>query len=70
GISQYHQNVLFFYSGNNKAYTDSWAEKITSSYENITIVKIAGVGHSGMFDQIQTWTTVTEPKIIEYLNGL
>jgi proline iminopeptidase len=70
GISQYHQKVLFFYSSNDKAYTDSWAEKIASFYKNKEVVKVAGVGHSGMFDQIQTWTNVTEPKIIEYLNGL
>jgi proline iminopeptidase len=70
GISQYQQKVLFFYSSNNKAYPDSWVQKITSVYINKEIVKVQGVGHSGMFDQIDTWTNVTEPKIIEYLNNL
>lgn len=70
GISQFQPKVLFFYSSNNKAYPDSWAEKITSVYVNKEVVKVNGVGHSGMFDQIDTWTTFTEPKVLEYLNSL
>jgi proline iminopeptidase len=70
GISQFSKKILFFYSSNNQAYPDSWAEKITSVYVNKEVVKVNGVGHSGMFDQIDTWTNFTEPKLIEYLNGL
>jgi proline iminopeptidase len=70
GISNYEQKVLFFYSSQNQAYPDSWAEKITSVYSNKEVIKVDGVGHSGMFDQIDTWTLVTEPKILEYLNNL
>ena len=70
GISQFQPKVLFFYSGNNKAYPDSWADKITAAYLNKEVVKVNGVGHSGMFDQIDTWTTFTEPKIIDYLKSL
>lgn len=69
-ISQFQAKVLFFYSSNNKAYPDTWADKIHSVYTNKEVVKVNGVGHSGMFDQIDTWTNVTEPKIIEYLNNL
>lgn len=70
GISNYQQKVLFFYSSNSKVYTDSWAEKITSVYTTKEVVKVQGVGHSGMFDQIDTWSSITENKILEYLNSL
>lgn len=70
GITQFTKKVLFFYSSNNQAYPDSWAEKIASVYVNKEVVKVQGVGHSGMFDQLETWTNFTEPKVIEYLNGL
>jgi len=70
GISNYQQKVLFFYSSNSKVYTDSWAEKITSVYTNKEVVKVQGVGHSGMFDQIDTWSSITENKILEYLKNL
>lgn len=70
GISQFKKKVLFFYSSKNQAYPDSWAEKISSVYINKEVVKVNGIGHSGMFDQIDTWTNYTEPKVIEYLNGL
>ncbi|MBS1732257.1 MAG: alpha/beta fold hydrolase [Bacteroidetes bacterium] len=70
GISQFNKKVLFFYSSNNQAYPDSWAEKISSVYLNKEVVKVNGVGHSGMFDQIDTWVNFTEPKVIEYLHSL
>lgn len=70
GISQFNKKVLFFYSSNNQAYSDSWAEKISSVYLNKEVIKVNGVGHSGMFDQIDTWTNFTEPKVIEYIKGL
>lgn len=69
GISNYQQKVLFFYSSNNKVYTDNWAAKITSVYTNKEVVKVQGVGHSGMFDQINTWASITENKILEYLSN-
>lgn len=70
GILKYQKKVLFFYSSNNKAYPDSWAQKISAVYPNKELVKVQGVGHSGMFDQLDTWTTLTEPIVIEYLNSL
>lgn len=70
GISQFNKKVLFFYSSNNKAYPDSWAEKISSVYSNKEVIKVNGVGHSGMFDQIDTWANFTEPKVLEYLKNL
>jgi proline iminopeptidase len=70
GIAQFNKKVLFFYSSNNQAYPDSWAQKIASVYLNKEMVKVNGVGHSGMFDQIDTWTNFTEQKVIEYLKNL
>lgn len=70
GISQFTNKVLFFYSSNNQAYPDTWANKISSVFTNKEVVKVNGVGHSGMFDQIDTWTSFTEPKVLEYLNNL
>jgi proline iminopeptidase len=70
GISNFQKKVLFFYSSNNKAYPDSWAQHISSVYPNKDVFKVQGVGHSGMFDQIDTWTNVTEPKVLDYLNSL
>ncbi len=70
GISQFQKNVIFFYSSNNTAYPDSWAQKISAIYPQKEVVKVNGVGHSGMFDQLETWRTITEPKVIKYLNSL
>ncbi len=70
GISNFNKKVLFFYSENNPAYPQNWANKISSVFTNKELIKVKGVGHSGMFDQIETWTNFTEPKIIEYLNSL
>lgn len=69
GISNFSTKTLFIYSSNNKAYPDSWAEKISSAYPNKEIFKAHGVGHSGMFDQLEFWTTMMEPKIISYLQS-
>lgn len=69
-IDQFHKKTLFIYSGNNQAYPDSWAQKIAAVFTNKELLKVDGVGHSGMFDQINTWTNITEPKVIEYLNNL
>lgn len=70
GISQFKNKVLFFYSSNNQAYPDSWVQRITAVYPNKEVVKVNGVGHSGMFDQLDTWINFTEPKVIAYLNTL
>jgi len=70
GINQFTKKVLFIYSSNNKAYPDSWAIKISSAYHNKEIFKAQGVGHSGMLDQIDFWTTTMETKIISYIQSL
>ncbi len=70
GINLFSKKVLFIYSSNNKAYPDSWATKISSAYTNKEIFKAQGVGHSGMIDQVNFWTTTMEPKIISYIQSL
>lgn len=70
GISNFSTKTLFIYSSNNKAYPDSWATRISSVYPNKEIFKAQGVGHSGMVDQVNFWTTTMEPKIIAYIQSL
>lgn len=70
GISGYQKRVLFLYSSNNKAFPDSWAQKISGAYPNKELFKVNGVGHSGIFDQIAVWNTITEPRILAYIRGL
>jgi proline iminopeptidase len=70
GIDKYTRKMLFLYSSNNKAYPDTWANRIASVYPNKEVNKISGVGHSGMFDQQDSWKTVTQNLVIKYLRGL
>lgn len=70
GLENYTTPSLFFYSGRNKAYHDSWAQKITRHYNNVEVVKINGVGHDGIITNTQEWNAQTKPKIINYINSL
>ncbi|WP_167024079.1 alpha/beta hydrolase [Chryseobacterium sp. Tr-659] len=70
GIQNYKGPVLFFYSERNKAYPDSWAQKITSSYHHLTRVKISGVGHDGIITNINAWNNQTKPEIITLIGDL
>jgi proline iminopeptidase len=69
GIQNFQPPVLFFYSELNKAYPKEWAEKITSAYKAVEIIKVTGVGHSGIVTDAQQWRNVTLPKIVDYLNA-
>lgn len=62
--------VLFFYSEKNKAYNTAWAEKISAVFSNKELIKVNGVGHSGMFTNHHAWNTITKPTIISYLDNL
>lgn len=68
-IQNYNRPILFIHGGSGKVYTDEWARKISSVYKNKEIFKIAGVGHSGMFDPAP-WSTITLPKLVSYFNSL
>lgn len=70
GLENYTVPVLFFYSQRNKAYTDSWAQKITRHYNNVKTVKVMGVGHDGIVTNVNAWNTQTKPEVITYINSL
>lgn len=70
GIGQFKTPVLFFFSEKNKAYPDSWAHKISGAYPLADLHKVAGVGHSGIFQDKKTWQEKTLPKLLTYLNSL
>ncbi|MBK8051767.1 MAG: alpha/beta hydrolase [Saprospiraceae bacterium] len=70
GIEQYKKKTLYIYSSENKSHTDSWAQKISSGIPNKELFKVQGVGHSGFFDQRNTWITITEPKVLQFLKSI
>jgi proline iminopeptidase len=70
GISNFNVPVLFFYSEKNEAYTDSWAQKISGAYNTVELVKVMGVGHNGIINDLDAWTNVTLPEILTYFNSL
>ncbi|WP_157676790.1 alpha/beta fold hydrolase [Chryseobacterium sp. T16E-39] len=70
GLQNYNAPVLFFYSERNKAYPDSWAQKITSSYKHVESVKVSNVGHDGIVTNKDAWNSQTKPKIINFINSL
>lgn len=70
GLQNYNGPVLFFYSDRNKAYPDSWAQKITSGYNHVTRVKITGVGHNGIISNSNAWNNQTKPEITTLIGGL
>lgn len=70
GISNFNVSVAFFYSEKNKAYPDSWAQKISSSYNTVEFYKITGVGHGGIIKNKAAWTQQTLPMLLAYFNSL
>jgi len=70
GIGNFNVPVLFFYSEKDKGYPDSWAQKISSSYNFRTLVKISGTGHDGIIMDTGPWKAQTLPVILDYFNSL
>ena len=70
GLNLFNKKVLYLYSSQNQIYTDSWAQKISASFNNAELHKIQGVGHSGIFTNHSIWTQTTMPQIINYINSL
>ncbi len=70
GISNFNVPVLFFYSEKDKAYPDSWAQKISASYNSADVFKIMGVGHDGIIKDKTEWTNQTLPLMLTYFNSL
>jgi proline iminopeptidase len=69
GLNNFNVPVLFFYSTENKAYPTTWAEKISSSFTNVEVVRAAG-SHSSVIQETEIWNNFTQPKIISYFNSL
>lgn len=67
-IGQFTKPVFFGY-GDNKAYPDSWAKKISSVFTNKSIHKFP-TGHSGMFTNKTTWKNSTLPQLLNYFKTL
>jgi proline iminopeptidase len=69
GVGNFNPPVLYFYSELNQAYPLEWAQKITSVYSTVELVKVPGVGHSGIVTDKKAWTDVTLPKVVAYLQA-
>jgi proline iminopeptidase len=70
GIGNFHIPVLFFYSEKNKAYPDTWAQKISAAYYSANLFKVMGVGHNDIITDRKAWTEITLPKMLAYFNSL
>lgn len=70
GITQFETPVLFIYSENNRAYPDSWAQRISGAYNNAELFKVAGTGHEGIVADQHAWQTLTMPQILSYFNSI
>jgi proline iminopeptidase len=70
GISNFNIPVLFFYSEYSKSYNDSWANKITSVFNEVEICKVPGTGHGGILTDNKAWKETTLPRMLSYFNSL
>lgn len=70
GLQQFDVPVLFIYSEKNKAYPDSWAQKISGAFKSKTLHKVNGVGHLGIIKDSHAWNNSTRPRILAYLDSL
>ncbi len=67
-LKQYHTNVLFVYSENNKAYGFPYAQKVSSAFSNVQLFKVNGAGHDLLAFQAG-WNNFY-PAALTYLNSL
>jgi proline iminopeptidase len=70
GIESFHIPVLFFYSELSEAYTDEWAMKISSVFNEVEICKVPGTGHNGIVSNRKAWQETTLPELLDYFNSL
>jgi proline iminopeptidase len=70
GIKSFNVPVLFIYSEKNKAYTDSWAQKISGAFNTVDVFRVQGVGHGGIFFNSGAWNNHTMPKILSYFDSI
>ncbi|SFH05871.1 alpha/beta fold hydrolase [Pedobacter insulae] len=67
-LNQYKTKVLFVYSENNKAYGLSHAQKVSSAFPKVQLLKINGAGHN-MISFPTGWNNFYPPTL-NYLNSL
>ncbi len=67
-LSQFSPEVLFVYSQNNKAYGLGHAQKVSSAYPRVQLVKIEDTGHD-MLSFAKGWSHFF-PVALNYLNSL
>jgi proline iminopeptidase len=67
-LDQYKTKVLFVYSANNRAYGLAHAQKVSSAYPNVQLVRIDDAGHN-MLTWVDDWTKFFPPAL-SYLNSL
>lgn len=67
-LLQYSTKVLFVYSENNKAYGLVYAQKLSSAYPNVQLLKVNGAGHN-MLSFTTGWNNFY-PTALTYLNSL
>jgi proline iminopeptidase len=69
-LESFLPNTLFLYSEKNKVYTAAWTNKISSSFNSVSIHRIEGTGHNGIISDQQVWLQQTMPKVIQYIQSL
>ena len=67
-LSQFHTKVLFVYSERNRAYGLAYAQKVSSAYPNVQLLKVNGAGHD-MLSFPTGWNNFY-PVALNYLNSL
>jgi proline iminopeptidase len=67
-LHQYNKKVLFAYSERNKAYGLQYAQKVSSAFPNVQLVKVNGAGHD-LFSFPTGWSNFY-PVALTYLNSL
>lgn len=70
GLSGFRKPALFFYSYNNKAYPDAWAEKISAVFPVVKRIKVPGAGHDGIITNPKAWSETTMPATLSFLATL
>lgn len=67
-LNQFTKKVLFVYSERNRAYGQAYAQKVSSAYPNVQLLKINGAGHD-MLSFPTGWNNFY-PAGLNYFNSL
>jgi proline iminopeptidase len=67
-LNQYTTKVLFVYSERNRAYGEAYAQKVSSAYPNVQLLRVNGAGHD-MLSFPTGWNNFY-PTALNYLNSL